>query len=76
MKYGNTYILDVHTNDIEKFHKEIVIDKQLFGNSHYEREDKSLQRIKYEVNNQTNISRIFEIMESCRKDNLYTDYSY
>jgi len=76
MKYGNTYILDVHTDDIEKFHNEIVVGRKLFGESEYEREVKSLQRIKYEVRNNDNISRVFEIMEDCRKSGIFTDYSY
>ena len=76
MKYGNTYILDVHTDDIEKFHNEIVVGRKLFGESEYEREVKSLQRIKYEVRNNNNISRVFEIMEDCRKSGIFTDYSY
>ncbi|ORX39534.1 P-loop containing nucleoside triphosphate hydrolase protein [Piromyces finnis] len=76
IKYGNTYILDVHTKDINVFHEEIVIGKQLFGNSEYEREDKSLQRVKYEVKNTNSISKVFEIMESCKEEGLFYDYSY
>ncbi|ORX42706.1 hypothetical protein BCR36DRAFT_337073 [Piromyces finnis] len=77
MKYGNTYIMDVHTKDIEKFHEEVVVGKQLFGESEYEREDKSHQRVKYEVKcNSSNISKVFEIMESCREEDLFYDYSY
>jgi len=76
MKYGNTYILDVHTKDIDQFHQEVVLKRNLFGNAQYKREDKSLQRVKYEVNNSNNISRIFEIMESCRILGLFDDYNY
>jgi len=76
MKYGNTYILDVFTNDVERFHEEVVVRKRIFGEAKYEREDKSLQRVKYEVLNTSNIGLVFEIMESCRKEGLYNDYSY
>ncbi|ORX81212.1 hypothetical protein BCR32DRAFT_293415 [Anaeromyces robustus] len=78
MKFGNTYILDVHAEDANKFHEAIVIGKNLFGDSEYKREDKSLQRVKYEVmtNDTNNISRVFEIMESCRELKIYKDYSY
>ncbi|ORX42402.1 P-loop containing nucleoside triphosphate hydrolase protein [Piromyces finnis] len=77
MKYGNTYIMDVYSNDIEKFHEEVVVGKQLFGESEYELEDKSHQKVKYEVKcDSSNISKAFEIMESCREDDLFCDYSY
>jgi ABC-type multidrug transport system ATPase subunit len=76
MKFGNTYILDVHSNDVEKFHNEIVLKGQLFEKSAFTREDKSSNRVKYEVKNTNKISHIFEMMESCRKDGLVTDYSY
>jgi len=76
MKYGNTYILDVHTDDINRFHEEVVVGRQLFGMDQYERENKSLQRVKYEVKTTENVSRVFEIMENCRKEGLYNDYSY
>jgi ABC-type multidrug transport system ATPase subunit len=76
MKFGHTYILDVHTDDVEKFHQEVVVGRDLFNGTHYEREDKSLRRVKYEVTNNNNISRVFEIMESCREIGLFTDYSY
>jgi len=76
MKFGNTYILDVHTNDIEKFHREVVVGKRLFNESEYEREVKSPQCIKYEVKSKENIDRVFDIMETCREEGLFTDYSY
>jgi len=76
MKYGNTYILDVHTKDIAQFHQEVVLNRNLFGNAQYKKEDKSLQRVKYEVKSSNNISRIFEIMESCRILGLFDDYNY
>ncbi|ORX80834.1 hypothetical protein BCR32DRAFT_268653 [Anaeromyces robustus] len=76
MKYGKSYILDVNTDDIERFHQDIVIGKKLFGNHIYHREDKSPQRITYEVENAKDIGRVFDIMESCRKTNHFTDYSY
>jgi ABC-type multidrug transport system ATPase subunit len=76
MKFGNSYILDVYTDNIEKFHKEVVIGCNLFNDSHYDREVKSVQRVKYEVQSKKNISRIFDIMEDCRKDGLFIDYNY
>jgi len=75
MKYGNTYILDVHSDDVEKFHNEVVVGKDLFLGSSYEREDKSSQRVKYEVKSTSNINHVFEVMESCKNDKLFIDYS-
>ncbi|OUM60183.1 hypothetical protein PIROE2DRAFT_46479 [Piromyces sp. E2] len=76
MKFGNTYILDVHTDNVEKFHQQVVVERNLFGDGTYQREDKSLQRVKYEVKNTSDISRVFAIMEACRAENLFVDYSY
>lgn len=79
MKFGHTYILDVHTEDIEKFQQLIVESCDLFGPSaEYIREVKSSQRVKYEIlhTNTSDIGRIFEIMEACRDSKLFIDYSY
>jgi len=76
MKFGNTYILEVYTNNSEKFHQEVVIGRNLFGDNDYELEVKSHLRIKYEVRGKRNISRVFDIMENCRDNNLFIDYSY
>ena len=84
MKYGHTYILDVHTENIERFHKEVVVEFNLFGSEQtYKREDVSQYRVKYEIQhtNTSDISRVFEIMEACRDiyvdgQYLYIDYNY
>jgi len=76
MKFGNTYILDVHSNDVERFHNEVVLEQKLFDQSSYTRENKSSNRVKYEVHNISKISHVFEIMETYRKNGLVTDYSY
>jgi len=76
MKFGNTYILDVHSPDVEKFHQDIVVNGKLFEEGSYTREDKSFHRIKYEVRDMTKISSVFETMETCRSQGLVTDYSY
>ncbi|OUM60433.1 hypothetical protein PIROE2DRAFT_46239 [Piromyces sp. E2] len=77
MKFGNTYILDVHSQDVEKFHQEVVVQGHLFDEkSSYSREDKSFHRVKYEVKNIENVSFVFERMESCLKNGIITDYSF
>jgi ABC-type multidrug transport system ATPase subunit len=76
MKFGNSYILDIYTKDIERFHEEVVVGRNLFSDNKYEKEVKSSQRIKYEVQSKSNISRVFDIMEKCRKEGLFIDYSY
>ena len=76
MKFGNTYIMDIHSRNVEKFHQKVVVQDQLFGSSSYDREDKSVNRVKYEVKNIKNISSIFERMEWCRKEGLVSDYSF
>lgn len=84
MKFGHTYFLDVHTKNVERFHREVVIGLSLFGpDVQFKRNDKSQQRVKYEIQNTNtnNIGRVFEIMEACRDVNiegqkLFIDYSY
>jgi len=84
MKYGHTYILDVHTENIERFHKEVVVAFNLFGNDHsYKRNVISEHRVKYEIQHTitSDISRVFEVLEACRDiyvndQYLYIDYSY
>jgi len=84
MKFGHTYILDVHTENVERFHKEVVVGLSLFGSdAQYKRSDKSHHRVKYETQNtNTNdVGRVFEIMEACRDmrlngQKLFIDYSY
>jgi len=76
MKFGNTYIMDVHSQDVEKFHEEVVVQGQLFGSSSYAREDKSVHRVKYEVKNIQNLGSIFERIEWCRQEGLISDYNF
>jgi len=85
MKFGHTYILDVHTNNVERFHNEMVIGLSLFGpDAKFKRDIKSQERVKYEIQHtSTNeIGRVFEIMESCRDmmypggEKIFIDYSY
>ncbi|OUM59962.1 hypothetical protein PIROE2DRAFT_46655, partial [Piromyces sp. E2] len=79
MKFGNTYILDVQTEDVERFHQEVIVDQDLFQGQEYTREDKSKQRVKYEVqcdNENNNLSVVFETMERNRRAGLLSDYSY
>ncbi|KAL6612331.1 P-loop containing nucleoside triphosphate hydrolase protein [Neocallimastix californiae] len=79
IKFGHTYILDVHTKDIDKFQQIIVENYELFGqNAEYNREVKSPERVKYEIyhTNTSDIGRIFEIMEAYRDKHIFIDYSY
>jgi len=81
MKFGNTYILDVQTNDVERFHQVVVDQRNIFQGQEYTREDKSLERVKYEVkcdsrNSGRYLSRVFRIMEESRVAGLISDYSF
>jgi len=76
MKFGNSYILAIYTKDIERFHYEVVVGRNLFSDNKYEKEVKLSQRIKYEVQSKSNISGVFDIMEKLRKEGLFIDYSY
>ena len=81
MKFGNTYILDVHTDDVERFHQEVIDQRNIFQGQEYTREDKSLERVKYEVicdsnNSGRYLSEVFRIMEESRASGLISDYSF
>jgi len=36
MKFGNSYILAIYTKDIERFHYEVVVGRNLFSDNKYE----------------------------------------
>ncbi|OUM66094.1 hypothetical protein PIROE2DRAFT_41133 [Piromyces sp. E2] len=81
MKYGNTYVLEVQTNDVERFHQEVIVNRGLFHGQKYTRKDQSLERVKYEVeydreSHNNSISQVFKTMEECRSQGLFSDYSY
>jgi len=76
MKFGEGYILEIQSGDVERFHHEIVEEGQLFGRNEYTMEKSSINRSKYEVKMKRNLGRIFEIMEQCKANGLVTDYSF
>eukprot|EP00833_Pecoramyces_ruminatium_P006711 jgi/Orpsp1_1/1180743/evm.model.c7180000074515.1 len=77
MKFGNTYLLEVHSQDLRKFHRDIVKTQVLFGECSYKCEEKSPQRLQYEINHATtqDIGRVFDIMEHFRSTKIFSDYS-
>jgi len=76
MKYGHTYLLDVQTDDVEAFHRRMILEQHLFGAAEYKRDVKSPHHVTYEVMSTENVSHVFEMMESCREEKLFVDYSY
>jgi ATP-binding cassette subfamily A (ABC1) protein 5 len=75
MKYGNSYNLEVQSRNIETFHKRIIEENKLLGED-YKKEDKSYDRINYEISLQKGVGKIFKIMENCKKEGLISDYSF
>ncbi|ORX85647.1 P-loop containing nucleoside triphosphate hydrolase protein [Anaeromyces robustus] len=76
MKYGDSYVLELQSKYLGKFHQEIVERGQLFGNNTYTMEKSSSERAKYEVKMTKNIGQVFEIMERCKSQGFVTDYSF
>lgn len=76
MKYGRSYILELQSNNIERFHKEIVENGNLFNNIDYKMEKNSNNNIKYEVKLTNNFGYIFKIMEECKSRGFVQDYSF
>ena len=76
MKYGEDYILELQSNNIEMFHKKVVIRERLFGDCNYKVEKSSFNRVKYEVHMTRNLGKIFEVMEHYKSLGLVIDYSF
>jgi len=75
MKYGNSYNLEVQSKDIKLFHQKIIEEDKLLGDD-YKKEDKSYDRINYEISIQNGVGKIFKIMEKCKAEGLISDYSF
>jgi len=76
MKFGDSYILELQSKDIKRFHKEIIIHDHLFGDKEYKMDKSSNDRVKYEVKMTRNIGHVFEVMEVCKRNGLVIDYSF
>jgi len=76
MKYGEGYVLELQADNVDEFHKQIIEDGKLFGNNKYSMEKTSINRVKYEVEINGNIGRIFKIMEECKNNGLVVDYTF
>eukprot|EP00833_Pecoramyces_ruminatium_P014977 jgi/Orpsp1_1/1189009/evm.model.d7180000068780.1 len=74
MKFGEGYILELQSKDVDRFHHDIIEEGQLFGGNEYIMEKSSSNRSKYEVKMTRHLGRIFEIMEQCKANGLVTDY--
>ncbi|OUM61579.1 hypothetical protein PIROE2DRAFT_20927 [Piromyces sp. E2] len=76
MKFGDSYILELQSSDLKYFHEKIIEEGQLFENNDYIMEKSSVDRVKYKVKMTRHLGHIFEVMESCKKRGLVTDYSF
>jgi len=76
MKFGDSYVLELQSKDIDRFHSEIIVNQKLFGDKEYKMDKSSTDRVKYEVKMTRNIGHVFEVMENCKKSGLVTDYSF
>jgi len=76
MKFGDSYILELQSKNIDRFHDEIIEKGRLFGDKEYKRDTSSSDRVKYEVKMTRNIGHVFEVMENCKKNGLVIDYSF
>lgn len=76
MKFGDSYILELQSKDIDRFHNEIIVNEKLFGDKEYKMDKSSSDRVKYEVKMTRNIGHVFEVMEQCKASGLVTDYSF
>ena len=76
MKFGDSYILELQSKNIDRFHDEVIEKGKLFGDKEYKKDISSSDRVKYEVKMTRNIGHVFDVMENCKKSGLVTDYSF
>lgn len=75
LKFGDGYILEVQSNDIDRFHKEVIEGTNILGTD-YTFEKQSDDHAKYEVKIKYGLGRIFEVMERSKDMNLIEDYNF
>jgi len=76
MKFGEGYILELQSNDVDQFHSVAVEGAKLFQGNEYEIERISNNRAKYEVKMTKNLGSVFEKMEEFKKRGMVNDYSF
>jgi len=76
MKYGEGYVLELQANNVDEFHSQIIETANLFNNNEYTMEKTSVNRVKYEVEINGNLGRVFKIMEECKANGLVIDYTF
>jgi len=76
MKFGEGYILEVQSNEIERFHSSVIEEGKLFGNNEYVMENCSSNRNKYNVKMTHHLGYVFDVMEQCKNRGLVTDYTF
>jgi len=76
MKYSNSYILEVRTDQQEKLH-ESLFDKEkgAFAENKYKLENLSNNRYKYQIEIQNGLGKLFEILETGKSNNEIIDYT-
>ncbi|OUM67113.1 hypothetical protein PIROE2DRAFT_40285 [Piromyces sp. E2] len=76
MKYSNSYILEIQTEQQEKIH-ELLFDKDkgAFANNKYKLENLSNYRYKYQIEIQNNLGKLFEILETAKSNKEIIDYT-
>lgn len=77
IKFGEGYILEIQSENIERFQLDIIENGHLFGDKEYKVEQQtSNNRCKYYVKMENNLGYVFKIMEQCKKDGLILNYSF
>jgi len=76
MKYSNSYILEVQTDQQEKIH-ESLFDKEkgAFADNKYKFENLSNHRYKYQIEIQKDLGKLFEILETAKSNKEIVDYT-
>jgi len=76
MRFGEGYVLELQSDDVSKFHNEIIERRNLFGTHEFNIDKTSNNRVKYEVYMSQRIGHVFKVMEECKAKGLVTDYTF
>jgi len=76
VRFGEGYVLELQSDDVDKFHTDIVENGNLFGSNEFNMDKSSKNRIKYEVLMTERIGHVFKVMEECKANGLVTDYTF
>jgi len=75
MKYANSYILEVQTEQQETVHEMIFGNNSYFNSCTYKKEKITNDRFKYQIELNEGLGKLFDIMENAKNNGTIKDYT-